>query len=390
MIAFKLAFRNLIGAGLRTWLNVFVLSMSYVIIIWQQGLLDGFNQQALRDMTDWEIGQGQYWHPQYDPYDPFTLEESHAPLPDILLNAPADLEIAPILIVQGTMYPQGRMQAVILKGIEPDQTVLSLPTSDLQSDMPEIPILIGTRMAKSTNLARGDVVTIRWRDTNGTFDAAEAKVVGLMKTNVPTVDQGQIWLPLARLQTMMQMPEEATLIVTGQGTQDVPSLDNWDFRDRAFLSKDLTDMIQMKKVSGAITYAILLSLALLAIFDTQVLAIFRRRREIGTLIALGMTRNAVIRLFTLEGAMHGVLASLAAAAYGIPLLSLQAIRGLAMPEVADSFGMAMGARMFPVYSVGLVTGTTAIVLVSVTVVSFLPARNIAHLNPTDAIKGKLS
>jgi putative ABC transport system permease protein len=131
-------------------------------------------------------------------------------------------------------------------------------------------------------------------------------------------------------------------------------------------------------------------LALLAIFDTQVLAIFRRRREIGTLIALGMTRNAVIRLFTLEGAMHGVLASLAAAAYGIPLLSLQAIRGLAMPEVADSFGMAMGARMFPVYSVGLVTSTTAIVLVSVTVVSFLPARNIAHLNPTDAIKGKLS
>ncbi len=390
MIALKLAFRNLIGAGLRTWLNVFVLSMSYVIIIWQQGLLDGFNQQALRDMTDWEIGHGQYWHPQYDPYDPFTLEESHAALPETLAKTRADSAVAPILIVQGTLYPQGRMQAVILKGIEPGQTVLSLPTADLQTDITEIPILIGTRMAKSTNLVRGDVVTLRWRDTHGTFDAAEAKVVGLMKTNVPNVDQGQIWLPLARLQAMMQMPGEATLIVTSQGTKGIPSLDDWVFRDRAFLSKDLTDMIQMKKVSGMITYAILLSLALLAIFDTQVLAIFRRRREIGTLIALGMTRQAVIRLFTLEGAMHGVLASLAATAYGIPLLSLQAIRGLAMPEVVDSFGMAMGARMFPVYSVGLVTGTTAIVLIAVTVVSFLPTRSIAHMNPTDAIKGKLS
>ncbi len=390
MIALKLAFRNLIGAGLRTWLNVIVLSMAYVIIIWQQGLLDGWNKQALSDMIHWEIGAGQHWHRQYDPYDPFTLEDSHGPVPEIWTNTSGEYAVAPILIVQATLYPQGRMQSVLLKGIAPEQTVLDLPTTDLQRDIPEIPVLIGTRMAENTHLNIDDVVTVRWRDTNGTFDAAEAKVVGLMKTNVPNVDQGQLWLPLARLQTMMQMPGEATLIVTGQDADAVDSMPGWLFRDRAFLSKDLTDMIKMKKVSGGITYAILLSLALLAIFDTQMLAIFRRRREIGTLIALGMTRNAVIRLFTLERAMHGVLASLAAAVYGIPLLSLQAARGLAMPEVVDSFGMAMGARMFPIYSIGLVTGTTAIVLISVTAVSFLPARNIARLNPTDAIKGKLS
>ena len=33
MIAFKLAIKNLIGAGLRTWLNVFVLSLALVIIV---------------------------------------------------------------------------------------------------------------------------------------------------------------------------------------------------------------------------------------------------------------------------------------------------------------------------------------------------------------------
>ena len=390
MIAFKLATRNLIGAGLRTWLNVIVLSMSYVIIIWQQGLLDGWNKQALSDMIHWEIGAGQYWHRQYDPYDPFTLEDSHGPVPEIWTNTSGEYAMAPILIVQATLYPQGRMQSVLLKGIAPEQTVLDLPTTDLQRDIPEIPVLIGTRMAENTHLNIDDVVTVRWRDTNGTFDAAEARVVGLMKTNVQTVDQGQLWLPLARLQTMMQMPREATLIVTGQASKDLDPIPDWVFRDRATLSKDLTDMIRMKKVSGSITYAILLSLALLAIFDTQVLAIFRRRREIGTLIALGMTRDAVIRLFTLEGAMHGILAALAAAAYGIPLLHLQATRGFAMPEATDSFGMAIGDKIFPIYSLGLVAGTTCIVLLAVTVVSFLPTRQIAHLNPTDAIKGKLS
>ena len=47
MIAPKLAFRNLMGAKLRTWLNIIVLSMAYVIIIWQQGFLDEDDQKTL-------------------------------------------------------------------------------------------------------------------------------------------------------------------------------------------------------------------------------------------------------------------------------------------------------------------------------------------------------
>ena len=37
MTAFKLAFRNLIGAGLRTWLNVGVLAFILILIIMSQG-----------------------------------------------------------------------------------------------------------------------------------------------------------------------------------------------------------------------------------------------------------------------------------------------------------------------------------------------------------------
>ena len=66
-LAIKLAFRNLIGAGLRTWLNVIVLSFSYVVIIWMNGVMIGWEEQAKHDMTSWQIGGGQYWHNAYDP-----------------------------------------------------------------------------------------------------------------------------------------------------------------------------------------------------------------------------------------------------------------------------------------------------------------------------------
>lgn len=390
MLSLKLAYRNLIGAGIRTWLSVLVLSMSYVVIIWGQGFLEGWNLQARNDKIQQEIGGGQYWHELYDPYDPLTLEDSHGPIPGTLAEEGTSGSIVPILITQAAIYPQGRMQNMVLKGIPPDQTVLSLPTKHIASDSSYIPVLIGERMAKNAALATDDLVTVRWRDANGTFDARDAQVVHIMDTDVPTLDSGTFWVPLDQLQSMMQMPGEATILVVDQDRTNFPKIEGWLFQDQELLLKELTDMIKMKGVSSSIMYIILLSLALLAIFDTQVLSIFRRRREIGTLIALGMTRGGVIRLFTVEGAMHGVLAAIVAAIYGIPLLSWQAMSGFSMPKAVDSYGMAIAETLYPVYSVQLVVATTLIVMAAVTVVSFIPARRIAHLKPTDAIRGKLS
>ena len=389
MLAAKLAYRNLAGAGLRTWLTALVLSFSFVVIIWHKGLLEGWNRQARRDTIDWAIGGGQYWHPDYDPYDPFTIVDSHGPIPGPLVDGVQNGECAPVLISQAAAYPEGRMQNILLKGIDPAQTIVRLPSAMLDLTSEDVPAIIGTRMASNTGLRKGDSVTIRWRDANGTFDAAEANIVGIFKTNVPVVDNGQIWIPLERLRAMLQMPGEATLLISATDEGVAEDAGGWAAQGYDVLLAELDQIIRQKSVGGAILYFLLLALALLAIFDTQVLAVFRRQREIGTDIALGMTRGQVVTLFTFEGAMHGVLAAFIAAVYGIPLLSWQAKKGFGMPEGTDDYGLAIAERIFPAYSAGLVLTTTVLVLLATTVVSFIPARKIAQMNPTDAIRGKI-
>ena len=385
MMSIKLALRNLLGAGLRTWLNVIVLSFSYVIIIWYQGLIDGWNIQARRDLVAWEIARGQFWHEAYDPYDPFTLEDSHATIPAELASEDA----VPILITQGTIYPEGRIQGVALKGIPEDQQVLRLPTEKLIKEDGEIPVLIGSRMAKNNKLKEGDFLTLRWRDTNGTFDATEVKIAGIFKTDVASVDKGIIWLSLHDLQHMTQSENEATMIVTGSESLTGTEIPGWDFKSPDFLLTDLNQIIKQKTIGGSIMYILLLLLALLAIFDTQILSIFRRQKEIGTFIALGMTRKQVVKLFTLEGGMNSVLAALVAAVYGIPLLIIQNNVGWAMPYNTDDLGIAISEVIYPSYSLGLILGTILAVMITATIVSYLPARKIAKMNPTDAIKGKI-
>jgi len=390
MIIPKLAFKNIYGAGLRTWLNVIALSFSFVAIIFLQGLYNGMNDQMEKATLDAQYAGGQYWQVDYDPYDPLKLDDAHGKIPADLQKLIEEKKAVPILIRQATIYPNGRFQSALLKGIAPDQTVLSIPTSVLITNEEIIPALIGSRMAKSSGLKTGDYVTVRWRDANGTFDADEVKIVEVMKTDVSDIDNRQLWIPIDKMREMTAMPNEATIIVLEKGSQFRETFDNWKQKDLDFLMQDLRALFLTKSIGGSIFYIVLLFLAMLAIFDTQILSIFRRRKEMGTLMAMGMTRVKIIQLFTLEGAMHAILAAVVAAVYGTPLLIYIASTGYGLPEATDSFGFAMGNRIFPTFTAGLIIGTTLLVLIVTTIVSYLPTRRIAKLKPTDALRGKLT
>jgi len=389
-ILFKLALRNILGAGLRTWLNVGALSFGFVVVIWMQGLYVGMLQQMITASVDADYGGGQYWHTVYDPYDPLSLEDAHA-VPAVQLQKQIDNgQATPVLLVPGSVFPQGRAQPAVLRGVDPKQDIINISASALvKKEM--TPVMIGERMARDSHLNIGDIVTVRWRDVDGTFDATDVEIVHIMTTVVPGLDFAQIWLPIETLRQMVGAPGEASYIITRKKYVDPKVEDsNFIFKDLDFLLADEHAIYQSKQIGGLILYIILMAMGLLAIFDTQVLAIFRRRKEIGTLMALGMNRFQVVSLFTIEGSMHGLLALLVGAVWGIPLIVYTSVVGITYPaEVIDEFGIAMGATLYTSYAPGVFAVTLSILMLSVIIVSFLPARRISQMKATDAIRGKV-
>jgi ABC-type lipoprotein release transport system permease subunit len=392
MVLIRLAFRNIMGAGLRTWLNVFVLSAAFVMIVWVQGMIEGMNRTIMNAKIESELGGGQYWQSLYDPYDPLTYERSHAQVPQSLETMILKGNATPILVTTGAMYPQGRIRSAIISGIDPEQDILDLQTRALAGRPGgAVPAMIGSELAEETMLRVGDYVTLRWRDADGTFDADEIRIAHVLSTVVPGVDRGHIWIPIDDLRRMLQLPGEASVVVVRKGLESVPAGDaGWVWHDLDYLLEDLRELVKMKSSSSNIVYMLMLFMGLLAIFDTQVLAIWRRRKEIGTLIALGMDRTRVIGLFTIEGALHGLLALIVGAAYGIPLLALTLRTGFSVPQMMSDMGMPVPHILYPAYGLRLVLGTAVLVFVSVTVVSGIPASRIAKLKPTDAIRGKMT
>ncbi|MFA5642218.1 MAG: FtsX-like permease family protein [Bacteroidales bacterium] len=383
-LAFHLAYKNLMGAGLRTWLNAGVLSFAFIVIIFYNGLIDGWNQQAKVDGINWEWGYGHLVNDNYDEFDSFSIEDGHGQL-----EQSKQKNLTPILIRQGNIYPNGRLMSIRIKGIDPNQTTVYIPSQILKQSDAQYPVIIGQRMAESAKVAIGDQVLMRWRDKNGTYDAATITIAGIFETTVPFVDGGQIWISIDKLREMTLLQDHTTYFVANEQYSHSET-SGWEFKTQKYLMREQTALINAKKVGGSILYGVLMLLGLLAIFDTQVLSIFRRQKEIGTYIAMGMTRWQVVRMFTAEGGMYSVFATILGAIYGIPILWYLSVKGISFGTIGAEAGIIMAEKMYPIYGIGLILFTILIVILSATIVSFLPARKIARMNPVEALKGKIS
>ena len=386
---FKIAIKNLLGAKLRTWLNVFVTALSFFMIILFSAMYDGMREHAKQVTIDTEIAGGAYWHPEYDPLDPMTFEDAHSIIPrDLKLLVDQKKAIA-VLVSQASIYPNGRIMPIIMKGITPEQNIVNMPTQMLVGhEEVAIPVLIGRGMAKDANLQVGDAFTIRWLDADRTYDADEGTVVHIMDTENFKLDMGHIWVPLKKAQTMLAMEEEATYVTYSEGVSVVKNKNDWIPRDVKYLIRDMEALIKADEPNAAIMYIVLLCFAAMGIFNAQVLSIFRRGKEIGTLMALGMTRTWVVGLFTLEGGLNAFLAAIMTVILFGPLLWYFGTNGiwLGVDYSDGAMGLIVEKYLIPVYSVGLVVTTTIIVSIIVLIVSYLPSRRIARMKPTDALE----
>ena len=389
MLIVRTAFKNIIAGGKRTWLNVAVLSFAFVLMVLYNGFSDGWMDNARYETENWETGAGQLWHPGYDRYDIFSLQDAHGAPPKEVLPFIADGSMTPILVVQGVIYPQHRMQNILLKGIDPNQNIVEIPSAQLLSKDDELAAAIGKRTAKSANLNVGDIVMLRWRDRAGVFDAKEITIVTVFDTKVSSADVGQVWLNLDDLQQMTGMEGEVTYIVKSDECSLQDNSSSWIYRDLKFLMADLDAMAQGERIEETIIFIVLLSIALLAVFDTQILSIFRRQREIGTYVALGMTPWRVAALFTIEGTNYSLLAIVAGALWGTPILAWMGRVGIKVPGLVDDMGVAVGDAIYPVYNIFSIVTIMAVIVLLSAVISFIPARRIAKQNIVDALKGKI-
>jgi len=382
-----IANKNFYRQGLRAFLNVLVTALSIVALIFMLSLLNGFQAQATRNLVSTDVGGGHYRVPGFDILTPTKWEDLTMPVPEVL-DGLLVRDKAEVLVQQGQLYPNRRLYPVQLRGIAMDQSLLNLPLAGLKSfeDKPGevIPAVVGVKMARKAHLEKGDTVVLKWRDKGGAVDARDVLIVDVGDIVNPRIDDGVVWLRLDHLRSMTDREGEVSWVAVREYLGQVQG---FEFQGIEMLMADLLAMLRQDRINSKILWGILMVLVCTSVFNTQILNIFKRQKEIGTLMALGMEPQWIVRIFTLEGVIAALWALGLAVVLGVPFFIWFQGVGFDVTHLSEA-SFPVRETVYPDYQPREILVSVFIVMSLIIVSAWVPVKKITRLDPTLALRGR--
>ena len=382
-----IANKNFYRQGLRAFLNVLVTALSIVALIFMLSLLNGFQAQATRNLVSTDVGGGHYRVPGFDILTPTKWEDLTMPVPEVL-DGLLVRDKAEVLVQQGQLYPNRRLYPVQLRGIAMDQSLLNLPLAGLKSfeDKPGevIPAVVGVKMARKAHLEKGDTVVLKWRDKGGAVDARDVLIVDVGDIVNPRIDDGVVWLRLDHLRSMTDREGEVSWVAVREYLGQVQG---FEFQGIEMLMADLLAMLRQDRINSKILWGILMVLVCTSVFNTQILNIFKRQKEIGTLMALGMEPQWIVRIFTLEGVIAALWALGLAVVLGVPFFIWFQGVGFDVTHLSEA-SFPVRETVYPDYQPREILVSVFIVMSLIILSAWVPVKKITRLDPTLALRGR--
>jgi lipoprotein-releasing system permease protein len=248
-------------------------------------------------------------------------------------------------------------------------------------------VLVGSRIAARLNIMPNDTLLIRVRGK-----AMRYRVSAIFETGVEDVDNRWLYMHLSAARSLLQRPSGASFI---QVNLDDPSkapefaqrlspvishsVKSWQEREQTWLQ-----VFTALRVSSALTVSTIILISGLGMFNTLVMIIIDKTREIAILRSMGYTREDITQIFMLQGGLvltFGIILGWGFAAvstYALSKLPIR-IRGIFS---TDSFIVNWDINHY--------LWAAFIAAAVVAVASYFPARRAARLEPGAVIRGSSS
>ena len=406
-----LAFRNLGRNRRRTLLTLCATVMSCALLILALGIFSGMLEDILDSATGQYHGHLVLTGPGYP--EGRSLFEHFPQNPDLmeeLRGAPGVLGASPRLRSFGLLSHETIGLPVELLGIveKQERSVTSLGTrllagaamAEAEGERP--PILLGQALAKRLGARPGDELVFMTQAADGSIGNDLLRVAGIFSSGDQGRDNQLALVPLGWLQQLLVLPGELhELALRVEAPMEAPELAERLRQDPALQGQDLRlrhwgqllptmrEAIAGFDVSRMILILILYCAAGLGILNTFFMSVMERTRELGILLAMGMTPGRIRGMILLEALLLGLPGLGGGTALG-------GLATLYMREI----GIDLSAWLTPVTYAG---GTIAprlrasfeavnfwqpgLALLAVCLLAgYFPARRASKLRPTEAIR----
>ena len=392
------------------------MSLSLGMMMWYDGLIDGFNNAIYGNAIRVLGGNIQIHAAGYrakvdsNPLLPLTND---AAVVEAALAHPDVISATRRIQTGGLLSNREGAFGVSLIGIDPEAEAapikegndagkpLSLIAQNIKegewltSDGGDV-ILIGRGMADVMDVKVGDRITMVGSDIHKQNRQRTMTVAGIYDIGIPTLERQTAYISLAEAQALFGLDGQSTEIqvnIKRLGEEEkvvsalAPALPGYEVESWNQNYPELETAINSKGAAMTVFGIIIISIAAIGILNLLLMAVYERTREIGLLGAMGMKPRQIATLFVLEGALIGLVGAAAGVVVGLVINGISAKVGLDYSSYASmsDYMALINSRIYPsmgLQNIGWRAGTVVIIS---TLAAFIPAREASHREPAEAL-----
>jgi putative ABC transport system permease protein len=345
-----IAFRNVMRQRRRSLIGVLSVAFGVVCLILAAGFIEWVLWSMREGVIQSRIGHIQVVRPGYmrsgqaDPFA-FLLPDS-APERAAIERFPGVKTVAPRLLFSGLASLGDSTISFIAEGVSPNHErglgryVLILEGEDLSADDPK-GITLGQGLAVNLGAKIGDKLVLIANTQTGGINAVEVTVRGVFATVTKAFDDSALRVPLLLAQELLRVSGSHMWVILLDETDHTREIRNalaakfgkerFEFVPWYEIADFYNKTVGLFSKQVGVMRLIIAIIIVLSILNTQTMSVLERTSEIGTSMALGVTRAQTLRRFLFESLAIGLIGGLLGLVVGTLLALLISAVGIPMP-----------------------------------------------------------
>jgi len=401
----RLAWRNVWRHRRRTIIIMLAMGLSLSLMMWYDGLMEGFNQaiygNAIRVLGGNIQIHAKGYRAKVDSNPLLPLTDDLAAVQTALSN-PQVIAATRRIVTGGMVTNREGAFSLEIIGIEPEA---ELPASLIAENVTDgrwlttddqDSILIGRGLADVMNVQVGDRVTLVGSDVHKQNRQRTMTIIGIYDIGVTSTEKGTVYLSLGEAQALYGLAGKATEIQVSLKQLGMeksviasisPILPGYEVESWEQNYPELGTAVNRKDSVMNIFSVIIIMIAGIGILNLLLMAVYERTREIGLLGAMGLKPRQIATLFILEGTLIGVAGAALGVVLGLIINGILGQVGMDFASYADmtDYMALISGRVYPTLGLDRALWRVITVIVICTLAAWIPAREAARREPAEAL-----
>jgi putative ABC transport system permease protein len=407
---FEIAWKNVWRNKLRSLIVIVAITIGLIGGLFYIAFVKGMTQTQIDSTIRSEVSNIQIHNPKFLINDEtrYGIENTEE-----IVNKISEMEnvqsVSTRLISLGMVSSAATGAAIILHGIDADYEKM---TTDIHNNLIDgtyfetnlrNPIIIGEKLASKLKVRIGSKVVITLQDMDENLTYGAFKVAGIFKTDDTNFDQIHSFVQKENLSSLINYnnsdaTEIAIRLTHNEFTENVAEQIKNIFSEK-IAQKEITvrtwkqirpilEMLNNMTIQFTMIFVIIILVALsFAIINTMLMAIMERVREIGMLMAIGMSKVKVFLMIMLET----VFLSLTGGFFGLLISWIVVQATFKIGIDLSTFGEGLNAYGYssfvrPELELFYYIMIGGLVMITAMLASILPARKALKLKPSEAVR----